>query len=125
MTRVLVVDDDDSVRSAIEVLLLQRDCSVVLADSGEIARTFEKSDFDVIVLDIVMPGMDGLEALKIFRERAPLLPIVVMSGFRFSGAAAGAPDFLRMASALGANCCLRKPFTPDQLMGAISSSICL
>jgi len=75
----------------------------------------------VIILDIVMPGMDGIEAIKIFRERAPLMPIVAMSGIRFSEATADAPDFLRMAATLGANYCLRKPFTLDQLMRAINS----
>jgi len=124
MTRVLVVDDDKSVCSAIEALLLQRNCSVVVANSGEVAKTFEKSDFDVIVLDIVMPGIDGFEAIKIFRDRAPAVPIVAMSGFKFSNPSADAPDFLRMATTLGANYCLRKPFTLDQLMSAINSCIC-
>jgi CheY-like chemotaxis protein len=123
MTHVLVIDDDRSVCSAIEALLLNQDCSVVLADSGEIAKSFKNSHFDVIMVDIVMPGMDGFETMKVFRKRTPAVPIIAMSGFRFSDSAAAAPNFLLMASKLGASYCLRKPFTPLQLMTAINSCL--
>lgn len=121
MTRVLVIDDDRSVCTAIETLLLQRTYSVVLADSGDIAKTFDESEFDVIFVDIVMPGIDGFETIKILRARAPRIPIVAMSGFKFSDSTTPAPDFLRMAATLGASYCLRKPFDLPQLMAAINS----
>ncbi len=124
MTHVLVIDDDRSVSIAIEALLLNQNCSVVLADSGEIAKSFKNSHFNVAMVDIVMPGMDGFETIKVFRKRAPKVPIIAMSGFRFSNSTAAAPDFLSMASKLGANYCLRKPFTPLQLMTAINSCLC-
>lgn len=124
MTRVLVIDDDHSVRAAIEMLLRYQDCIAVLADSGHLgAKTFEASDFDVVMVDIFMPGMDGLETIKGFRERAPTVPIVAMSGFRFRNSMAPAPDFLGMAAKLGATCCLRKPFGPEQLMAAINACL--
>jgi CheY-like chemotaxis protein len=124
MTRVLVIDDDQSVCTAIETLLLHQDCDAVLADSGHLdAKIFEASNFDVVMVDIFMPGMDGLQTIKGLRERAPMVPIVAMSGYRFRSSRTPAPDFLAMATKLGATCCLHKPFGPQQLIAAIN--VCL
>jgi len=125
MARVLVIDDDKSVCAAIEALLRHQDCVAILAESGSAgARTFEDSQFDLVMVDIFMPGMDGLETIKGFRERAPTVPIVAMSGFRFrNSCTAPAPDFLGMAIKLGATYCLQKPFGPQQLMAAITACL--
>jgi two-component system response regulator (stage 0 sporulation protein F) len=124
VTRVLVIDDDNSVCAAIERLLRNQNCIVVLAASGRLGtESFEASQFDLVMVDIFMPGMDGLETIKGFREQAPKVPIVAMSGFRFRGALTPAPDFLGMAAKLGATYCLRKPFGPRQLMAAINSAL--
>jgi DNA-binding response OmpR family regulator len=124
MARVLVIDDDKSVSVAIETLLRHRDCEAILADSSQVGvATFEASDFDVVMVDIFMPGMDGLKTIKGFRERAPTVPIVAMSGFRFRSSMTPAPDFLGMAAKLGATYCLRKPFGPQQLMAAINACL--
>jgi DNA-binding response OmpR family regulator len=124
MPRILVIDDDQSVRDAIEALLRHQDCVAVLADNGNIgSMTFEKSEFDVVMVDIFMPGMNGLETIKGFRERAPTVPIIAMSGFRFRNSMTPAPDFLGMAAKLGAAYCLRKPFGPQQLMAAINACL--
>ena len=124
MTRILVIDDDRSVSIAIETLLQLQDCSVVLANNGQLATSiFEASRFDVVMVDIFMPGMDGLETIKGFRERAPTVPIIAMSGFRFRSTLAPTPDFLGMATKLGATCCLSKPFGSRQLMTAINACL--
>jgi CheY-like chemotaxis protein len=124
MTRVLVIDDDESIRVAIETLLRHQDCIVVLADSGHVGtKTFEAFSFDVVMVDIFMPGMDGLETIKTFHNRAPAVPIVAMSGFRFRSTLVSAPDFLGMAAELGATYCLRKPFGQRELMTAINACL--
>jgi CheY-like chemotaxis protein len=124
MTRILVIDDDNSVRAAIETLLREQGRIAVLASGGRLGvKTLETSTFDVVMVDIFMPGMDGLETIKNFRERAPTVPIVAMSGFRFRNSMAPAPDFLGMAAELGATYCLRKPFGSQQLMAAISACL--
>ena len=123
MTRVLVIDDDKSVSAAIEALLCRQDCVAILADSGKIGgTTFEASDFDVVMVDIFMPGMDGLETIKGFRERAPTVPIIAMSGFRLRNSLDAGEDFLGMAILRGATISLRKPFSPPQLIAAIDRS---
>jgi CheY-like chemotaxis protein len=123
-TRVLVIEDDASVSMAIQSMLSNQGCDTVLApDAPQGVQAFEAAKFDVVVVDIFIPGMDGLKIIKEFRHRIPTLPIVAMSGFRFRNSMAPTLDFLGMASQLGAVACLRKPFSPQQLMAAISSSL--
>ncbi|BCJ92360.1 LuxR family transcriptional regulator [Terrihabitans soli] len=120
MPRVLVIDDDESVRGAIEALLRPENCDVVLAENARRgAELFGTSPFDVVMVDIFMPGMNGLETIKDFRRADPEMPIIAMSGFRFRSAGMPMPDFLKIASELGATYCLSKPFRPQQLFEAI------
>jgi CheY-like chemotaxis protein len=124
MRRVLVVDDDKSVCSALSLSLRRQGCDVVLANSGPRGITaFESSEFELAIVDIFMPGMDGLEIIKIFRKRAPALPIIAMSGYRSCHPKSPNPDFLEMAVKLGAACRLRKPFGPRQLEEAINTCL--
>lgn len=82
-------------------------------------RIFKESAFDVVIVDIFMPETDGLEAIKAFRAIAASVHIVAMSGFRFRDAGDSSLDFLGIASSLGADRCLRKPFMPRQLIAAV------
>jgi CheY-like chemotaxis protein len=124
MSRILVIDDDFSVGLAIQTLLGQRGCEVALVQSGRAGtETLETSTFDAVMVDLFMPGMDGLETIAGIRQRMPMLPIVAMSGFRFCDSMGSIPDFLDMAAELGATCCLRKPFGPQHLMAAVN--VCL
>src|ERR1700674_3429095 len=110
MTRVLVIDDDRSVGAAIQLMLARRSCDTVLAASACAGvEAFQSSKFDVVIVDIFMPGMNGLETIARFRQQAPTVPIVAMSGFRFRDSMVPAMDFLAMAARLGATACLRKP----------------
>src|SRR6185295_7430313 len=92
-------------------------------NSGRLGiETFERHSFDLVMVDIFMPGMDGIETIKHFRKRAPAVPIIAMTGFRFRDSSKDrAPDFLGMAAKLGAAYCLRKPFGPQQLNTAINA----
>ncbi len=124
MRRVLVIDDDISIRDAIELSLRRQDCVTVLVENGPLGvSTFETSEFDLVMVDIFMPDMDGLEIIKCFRERAPMLPIVAMSGYRFRNSVSPAPDFLEIAAKLGATYRLRKPFGPRQLTAALNACL--
>jgi CheY-like chemotaxis protein len=124
MPRVLVIDDDEAVCRAIETVLRLHACVAVVADSGQFGtRLFEESHFDVVMVDIFMPGMDGLEAIKGFRKRAPGVPIIAMSGYTSRSSSAPVPDFLGMAAKLGATRCLQKPFTSQQLIAAIDAAL--
>jgi CheY-like chemotaxis protein len=121
--RVLVVDDDPMVCVAIEVCLQRQGFEVTVADGGEAGmRALENASFDVMLVDVFMPHMRGFEAIRIFHERAPDIPVIAMSGYAFANADRG-PDFLRMTIELGAAACLRKPFTPQALIAAVNECL--
>jgi len=123
MTRVLVIEDDTSVGAAIQMMLERENCQTVHvpnADTG--MRVFESSRFDLVIVDIFMPGMNGLATIAGFRRLAPTVPIMAMSGFRFRDTMNSSLDFLGMAAAAGATVCLRKPFSSRELMAAFHAS---
>ena len=119
MERILVVDDEQLVRDTLGLLLKQEGYRVVVAECGHTAvSAIEAFTFDVVIVDIVMPGMDGIETIGILRQDAPDVSIIAMSGYA-AGSGIAEQDFLRAAVERGATCCLRKPFTRDQLIDAI------
>ncbi len=124
MARILVIDDDNSVRTAIKTLLEHEGYEVVVATDGRSGLdAFETTAFDLLIVDIFMPGMDGLETIKHLKRRAPLVPIVAISGFMFRDSSVPAPDFLSMATKLGAAYSLHKPFRPRDLSEAVATCL--
>lgn len=122
--RILVMDDDPSVSVAIEVMLAhQGHEAVFVSDSMQGVRALESSKFDLVLIDIFIPGTDGLKTIKELRLRMPAIPIVAMSGFSLRRVKNPVVDFLGMAVQLGARSCLRKPFTPQQLGAAIYAGL--
>jgi CheY-like chemotaxis protein len=120
MTRILVVDDDPLICAAIRAWLHAARFEVVLADGARTGlNALARAAFDVMVIDIFMPEMDGLESIRTFHRRAPTVPIIAISGHRFPERHGPAPDFLGMSTHLGAACSLRKPFRPKDLLQAI------
>jgi CheY-like chemotaxis protein len=121
---ILVVDDDPMVCMAIEIYLQRNNLRVTIAEGGEAGlRALEHEQFDLMIIDIFMPHMRGFESIRIFHERAPVIPLIAMSGYAFANLNSPAPDFLRMALELGAARCLRKPFTPHALLAAINDCL--
>ena len=124
MARILVVDDDPMVCTAIEAFLQRHNFDVVVTDGGEAGlRALDRGGIDLMIVDIFMPHMRGFESIRIFHERAPAIPLVAMSGYAFANLNAPTPDFLRMVLELGASRCLRKPFTPVALLTVINECL--
>ena len=81
MARILIVDDDNAVRTTIKLLLERAGHSVVAARDGRSGLAqFETDQFDLLFLDIFMPGMDGIETMRLVHQQRPLVPIIVISG---------------------------------------------
>ena len=81
MARILVIDDDEAVRSVLTILLGQKAHQVVTAQDGRRGlKAVESDHFDLLIVDIFMPEMDGLEAIRLVRKSKPDLPIIVISG---------------------------------------------
>src|SRR5882724_12973930 len=120
MERILVVDDEKPVRETLGLLLRQEGYRVVVAECGHTAvSAIETFTFDIVLVDIVMPGIDGLETITILRHDAPDVSIIAMSGHAGGSGVLMHSDFFRTAMERGATCCLAKPFTREQLLDAI------
>lgn len=124
MPRILVVDDDVPVRIATQALLEHEGYEVVVADNGRTGiEAIATTPFDAVIVDIFMPGMDGLQTIKAFNRQAPGVPVIAMSGFMFRNSSAPAPDFLGMSTKLGAAYSLHKPFRSRDLLTAIEACV--
>ncbi len=120
MPTILVIDDDSHVRVAIESVLKRKNFGVVVASDGPAGlHLFNTRKFDVVVVDIFMPEMDGFATIKELRGRNTTIPIIAMSGRAFTDPVNEPPDFLGMAVRLGANYAIQKPFQGEQLFKAI------
>ena len=116
MAKVLVVDDEASVRSVLRKTLERLDHEVCdAAEGGEALRHLETVAFDLVITDVYMAAMDGMELLVRIQQRGLRVPEVVMSG----GGCKPAEEVLAMASSCGAVAALDKPFTPEQLRAAV------
>jgi len=121
--RILVIDDDACVGTAIQAILARHQCATVLASRAHAGiHTFQASEFDVVIVDLFMPGMNGLDTIQRIRG-ASAVPIIAMSGFRLRNSLDADQDFLGMAMLRGATTCLLKPFSPPQLVAAIDRSL--
>ena len=117
--RVLVADDEPSVRSSLDTILTAAGHEVILAVNGaEATRRWRELGADLVILDIFMPEMDGLEAVAALRAHAPRLPIIVMSGGGGTGT-----DLLLEALLLGANWTIAKPFTRPEIMALVNCAL--
>jgi CheY-like chemotaxis protein len=124
VAKILIVDDDSGVRATLKLLLGRVGHSVVVASDGrEALSVFESEDFDLMFLDIFMPGMDGLETMRMVHHLHPLIPIIVISGQPIPSGSGSGPDFLTMATRLGAVRTLQKPFKPATLLATVATCL--
>lgn len=116
MACALVVDDEESVRHMLRRLLEGADFRVCEASNGnEALRVLDEGMVDLIIIDIIMPEMDGIETILEVRRRSPDLPIIAISG----DSHVPNIDYLESARKLGANYTLRKPFSVAEILSII------
>jgi two-component system nitrogen regulation response regulator NtrX len=110
MKSVLVVDDDKDIRIWIKKTLEYRRFEVHFAEDGASALAqVDRMSFDIVMLDVKMPGMDGIEVLQKIRERHTDLPVVMISGH-------GSIDTAVQATKLGAYDFLPKPIDLEKMV---------
>ena len=120
MARILLVDDDPMVRETIRHILAAEAHEVTIAQDGRVAlNLFEKSAFDLVVTDIIMPERDGIEVITEMRQRQPDVRILAISG----GGRIGNTDFLKIAGKLGAHAVIAKPFDPDEFVEKVAACL--
>jgi two-component system nitrogen regulation response regulator NtrX len=115
--RVLIVDDEQSIRSSLERLLTFEKFKTFSAADGRAAIELAASErVDIVLLDIKMPGMDGLEVLEALREQYPSLPVIIISGH-------GTINTAVEATKLGAFDFLEKPIDMERLLLTIRNGL--
>jgi two-component system response regulator AtoC len=115
--RMLVIDDDPGLRDYLEALASSRGYQVFTAGTGEEAvKSLDQTRPDLITLDLVLPGMDGLETLRQIKERLADVPVVMLSGH-------GQARNIVEAMKLGASDFLRKPFEVEELEVAFQKAL--
>lgn len=118
--RILLIDDEPMVRKSVRRMLEHLGHAVVEAENGRVGlRELMESRFDIVVTDIVMPEVEGIEILTTVRQRYPSLGAVAISG----NGHASAFKALEFARRLGATVALEKPFTCAALARAIDQSV--
>jgi two-component system nitrogen regulation response regulator NtrX len=115
--RVLVVDDEDAVRSSLKMIFEYEGYEVLLAANGPVGlKMAEQESPDLVLLDIKMPQMDGLEVLKRIKEREGAPPVVILSGH---GTVKTAVDAVK----LGAFDFIEKPPESDRILIAARNAL--
>ena len=117
MAHILVIDDDPVLRRVVTLALEAAGHSVLRCENGRKAVAYLQHDrADLLITDIVMPEMDGVETLRAARQLDPNLPILAISG----GGSFDPKDYLGIAQAFGATAILPKPFRPADLVEMVS-----
>jgi DNA-binding NtrC family response regulator len=116
-TKILVVDDEEVIREGLRRLMEADGLSVESAASGHQALTLMQTvDFDLVVTDLKMPGMSGIEVLKTIKILQPEVPVIIITGY-------STVDTAVEAMKCGAFDYLPKPFTPDQIMEKVKTAL--
>jgi len=116
MSHILVVDDEQSMRDFLKILLQKEGYQVDTAKNGDSAlKILESSTYDLIISDIRMPGISGLEMLGKVKENYPDLPVIMITAF-------ASPDDAVSAMKNGAFDYISKPFNVDEIKSVIESA---
>src|ERR1700734_632961 len=114
---ILVIDDEAAIRESLEVLLTLEGYSVRMANDGEQGmHILELENFDLVLLDLALPGQSGLELLPQIKERQPELPVVMITAY-------GTVDNVVEAVRAGAENFVQKPWDNEKLLADIRSAI--
>jgi DNA-binding NtrC family response regulator len=115
--RILVVDDELTVCKSIRKVLIREDCEVDMVLSGEEALRKEADEpYDVMIVDLMMPGLSGMDLLKLLKARNPKARIIMVTGY---------PTMRNTLQAmqLGAMDFLPKPFLPTTLRNLVAAAL--
>jgi CheY-like chemotaxis protein len=115
--KILVVDDEQIVLDSIRKHLRKENYSVHTVTSAQDALTMiDRTEFDIVLTDLMMPHVDGLELMKIIRSRCPDIPVILITGFATINTAL-------QATQLGAFDYIAKPFSRAELTGVIERAV--
>ncbi len=115
--KVLIVDDEAVIRRGLCRVLEGRGYQVETSESGFVAiERLQKTPFDIVITDLKMPGMDGIEVLKAIKILQPAVPVIIITGYSTVGTAVEAMKN-------GAFDYISKPFTPEQIIEMVEKAL--
>ncbi len=115
--RVLVVDDDRDIRDLVAIKLEAAGLEVVTrADGAQALDAIREGGWSVIVLDVMMPGMSGVDVLRVIRDDGDRTPVILLT-------ARGQEKDIEAGFAAGADDYVTKPFSPRALLARISAAV--
>jgi DNA-binding response OmpR family regulator len=118
VARILLIDDDAGVLTSYQIVLTEAGHEVVLAEDGRAGLKLAKhNEFDLIISDLLMPEMDGLEMIRELRKERPTAKILAVSG----GGNVKPGFYLKLADKFGADLTLQKPLSKSELLQAVST----
>jgi DNA-binding NtrC family response regulator len=116
-TRILIVDDEEVVRLSYMRILAGAECQVKAVWTwDQVSQAMDEEPFDLVLLDLRMPGMDGLEVLRELKARWPDSEVIIITGYPTLASA-------KEAVSLGAYDYLTKPVGPQQVIAAANAAM--
>ena len=128
MARILVIDDEQYIRTALREVLEREGFEVsAAADGRKGLELLEHEGADLVITDVIMPGIDGVATLEKIKAAHPDLPVIVISGGgnvaprEYEPGAISTSAYLASAAKAGAACTLTKPFSRQELISAVTN----
>ena len=120
MATILIIDDEEPIRALLRTALEAAGHQMVEATNGRVGLDlYRLKPTDLIITDILMPEMEGIEFILKLRKESPSVPIIAISGSGRSSTI----DYLAMARRLGATAVLEKPFGREELLGVVAKAL--
>ncbi len=116
MPRILLIEDDEGTRSMLRRTLQHASYDTLEAEDGRVGlKLLSEHSVDLVITDIIMPEVEGIELIRNLRANKPNLPIIAISG----GGRMGPEGYLNLAKTIGAAKVLAKPFEMEELLSAV------
>jgi DNA-binding NtrC family response regulator len=119
MGKILVIDDDFYIRSGCAKILAKEGLEALCVEDGNSGMRELKNNpagFDLILLDLLMPGMNGMAVLAQIQALDPSLPVIIMTG-------SATESSIAEITQRGAFACIPKPFTPDEFRAVVREAL--
>ena len=115
--KILICDDEEGIRESLKLILSDNYDLILTEDGAQCIDCVERSnDIDLVLMDIKMPKMDGLDVLKRIKEKRPELKVIVITGYK-------CVETATEAVRLGASGYIVKPFKSDEILATVKNAL--
>jgi CheY-like chemotaxis protein len=117
MSHILVIDDEETIRAIIRLVLEKDGHKVDEAENGGSGlKLVELHPYDLVITDMIMPDVDGIEVISSLKKNHPQIKTIVITG----GSVMNEKEYLmKIGTLMNVNCVLPKPFRPEELLATV------